>query len=239
MDSARFVSGSVAEGFVEVDAARLLLILAQFSAEVHGTHDLGLPIPSRPFLRHFTPEYYLHKLDFLLRYPNYFAYELVELRRLEIAGESDTASIREIVSGILQDREPELRTQPFRRFWRGAYERIDQVEAWWYARELVYITLEPRGQAPSQKHYFLSPMGLDTAERLVRDVPEVAWYAGRIALLHRFFGSLTPAQLRDLQYAHQLYREAQLQERIPDLAPEEVEKHLATALGEETIGIRP
>ena len=79
-----YVGGVIPERFVEVDAARLLLILARFA---RGSEELPAHLrclPVYPFVRYFTPEYYLHKLDFLLRYPRYFIYELTELFRLGV-----------------------------------------------------------------------------------------------------------------------------------------------------------
>src|SRR5690606_19822890 len=105
--------------------------------------------PTREVSRYLTPEYYLQKLDFLLRYPAYLSYELVELHRLGIAAASDAEAVKDEVRRILREREPELLTSPFRRFWHGAYENLDRVEAWWHARGLVYVHVEPRGAAGS------------------------------------------------------------------------------------------
>ena len=78
MSSQIHISKSIPERFLEVDAARLLIILFRFSEEI--TEEIsGLScFPSRPVVRYFTPEYYLQKLDFLLRNPGYFIYELIE-----------------------------------------------------------------------------------------------------------------------------------------------------------------
>ncbi len=69
MIAPQFVHGTRPQGWVEVDAARLLLILARFGRRPDaGTRRLPC-LPAEPFERHFASEYYLQKLDFLLRYP--------------------------------------------------------------------------------------------------------------------------------------------------------------------------
>jgi hypothetical protein len=236
MNTQRFLLDSIPERFVEVDAARLLLILVRFARPldtvVQGVHCF----PNHEVIRYFTPEYYLHKLDFLLRYPGYFVYELTELYRLgriESTERSDTVTL---IRSILSNNEPELLTTPFRKFWRGAYERLDEVEAWWYGRQLIYTGLEPRKNDRPQKYYFLPRLAFDEAERLVSEVPHGRWYAERVSLIHRFFRNLTPAEVMSLQYGHGSYRQAQIDGLIPDLSFSEIAAHFTTVFGE-AIGI--
>lgn len=233
MSTGPFIRGAIPERFVEVDAARLLIILARFSIDRDALPGDPPCVPSRPFARHFTPEYYLQKLDFLLRYPTYFAYELIELHRLGIPSAADGEAIRRAVRSIIAEQEPKLRTQPFRKFWRGAYERIDDVEAWWHARGLVYVGFQPRGLNPPQKHYFVTEDGIRSSERLVREVIHARWYANRVHLIHRYFGALSAAQVKSLQYTHRAYRQAQIDETIPDLPIEDVYASFAAVFGEE------
>lgn len=216
MTSGYSVGDKISDRCVEVDAARLLLLLVQFGTppdDASPPNALRSPFPT---VRHFTPEYRLQKLDFLLRYPSYFAYELIELVATGRTA-APRPEVAEIVRSVLGDREPELLTLPFRKFWRGAYERLDDVEAWWLSRRLVAVHHERRGGAPPQKHYLIAQLGLDTATRLANEVKPAQWYAERISLLYRFFGTFTSAEIKNLQYAHPGYREAQLDEVIPDL----------------------
>ena len=227
-----YVGGVIPERFVEVDAARLLLIIARFARDPEE-----LPVhlrcrPSYPFVGYFTPEYYLHKLDFLLRYPRYFIYELTELFRLGLIADQQRDELLTIIRSIERLQEPELMTQQFRKFWRGAYERLDDVEAWWHARQLIYTGFEPRGNARPWKYYFITAHGMAEADRLVTEVPHAQWYANRIALLYRYFGGLSAATIKDLQYSHEAYRQAQIDEFIPDLSSEEIEDHFARVFGE-------
>lgn len=220
---------------LEVDAARLLLILHQFATVPTPATRALRCWPRRPVERHFSPEYYLQKLDFLVRYPAYLAFELIELHRLRIPGAEDGALVQRTVQGILRARVQEPDTLAFRKFWRGAYEAIDHVEGWWYAKELVYVGFQPRGQADSpgrpQKHYFLTAQGAATAEALPTAVAHARWYAERIRLIHRFFGTLRPSEVKSLQYAHESYRAAQIGEFIPDLAMDDIAANFRVVFG--------
>jgi hypothetical protein len=232
MAGQRFVAGIIPERFVEVDAARLLLILARFAAPIDDQVRQLPCFPDHEVARHFTPEYYLQKLDFLVRYPGYLAYEFTELHRLDIEAARDGDGLMRLIRMVLREREPELMTLPFRKFWRGAYERLDDVEAWWYARRLVYTVLEPKGGARPQKHYFLTDLAETEARRLVGAVEYARWYAQRVGLIYCFFGGLSAAQVKELQYGHDAYRQAQLNEAIPDLPPEDIAVNFARVFGE-------
>ena len=69
MAGQHFVAGLIPERFVEVDAARLLPILARFAAPIHDQVRRLPCFPGHEVARHFTLEYYLQKLDFLVRNP--------------------------------------------------------------------------------------------------------------------------------------------------------------------------
>ena len=232
MSSQRFVEGLFPERYVEVDAARLLLILTRFARPIDNHVATLRYRPPRPVEAYFTPEYYLQKLDFLLRYPGYFIYELIELHRMGITAEIDRDETIAIVRTVLHNNEPELMTTLFRRFWYGTYERLDDVEGWWYGHELVYTRPEPRSGLRPQKYYFLTALAFSEADRLVREVSHGRWYADRVALIHRFFGRLSAAEVKQLQYSHQSYRQAQLNETIPDISYSEIAEHFANVFHE-------
>lgn len=202
MSSQRFIAGAIPERYVEVDAARLLLILCEFS-EPNGDALKAEPFyPTRPTVKHFTPEYYLQKLDFLVRYPGYLAYEIVELHRLGVPAAAKREDVIGEAGAILKNREPELRTKPFRRFWFGAHERLNDVEAWWHSRGLVFIGLERRSDGKPQKYYFLTDEAVTVVAQLIATVDHTRWYQRRIELIKRFFGDLPPSKLKSLQYSH-------------------------------------
>jgi hypothetical protein len=232
MIAPQFIHGSRPDGFVEVDAARLLLILDRFGRPASERTFPKDCAPAEPFVAHFTSEYYLQKLDFLLRYPAYFIHELTELYQAGDQAASDRNLIISTIRQIDSDREPELQTIPFRKFWRGAYERLDDVEGWWWARGLAFTKFELRGNGAPWKHYFLTRVGKDVAARLVRNVPHAGWYANRIGQIHRFMGHLTAAQIKARQYHHARYRKANLNQYIPDLTASEIAENFRQVFGE-------
>lgn len=232
MIAPQFVHGIRPHGWVEVDAARLLLILARFGRRPDA-NTLRLPcLPIDPFNLHLASEYYLQKLDFLLRYPAYFVYELTELYFAGDAAASDAEEVKATIRRILADQEPELQTIPFRKFWRGAYERLDNVEAWWLARRLVYTKFEHRGQASPWKHYFITEQGIEVANRLRSNVIHAAWYADRIGEIHCYMGHLSASDIKARQYRHERYRQAQISELIPDLTVDDIRQNFVEVFGE-------
>jgi hypothetical protein len=219
--------------YVEVDAARLMMILNRFSLPIDDRTRKLKCFPSHPAVRYFTPEYKLQKLDFLVRYPTYFAYELVELHRMQISSASNRNEIIAIVNQVLRDKEPELRTIFYQKFLRGAYECIDEVESWWYARRLVYCRFEKRGAARPQKYYFLTEEGEQVTKELVNSLDHATWYDNRIQLIHKFFDIFSAEDLKNLQYSHPPYRDAQLNEEIPDLSMSDLITSFEQVFGEQ------
>ncbi len=233
MADQHFVDDDIPERFVEVDAARLLLLLTTFMKPIESRLlELQPPLPE-PCVGHVTPEYLVQKLDFLLRYPRYFAYELIELHRMHVPSALDGERVKDRVRQILADREPELHTLAYRKFWRGAYERLDDVEAWWASRKLAFRRFERRGNAPPQKHYFVTELGRNEATRLTTEVPHARWYSERLSQLHHYFGELSASDIKALQYAHPGYRQAQLNDLIPDLEARELNQAFRTVFDDE------
>jgi hypothetical protein len=232
MIAQRFVGGLRPEGYLEVDAARLLLILARFALPCDPAH----PPPCQPdfsYSHHFPSEYHLQKLDFLLRYPRYFAYELINLHAYSDGPAVGRGEAIIAIREVLGDNEPELYTEPFLKFMRGAYERLDNVEAWWYTRRLVYTEFELRQSAAPWKHYFITDEGLALADRLARNVTHAAWYAARIDCIHHFMGHLRASDIKTRQYRHPEYSQAQYNELIPDLPDEMISGYFAEVFGED------
>jgi len=232
MIAQQFVGGLRPQGFVEVDAARLLLVLDRFARDPDNEVQSLRCAARFTFARHFASEYYLQKLDFLLRYPRYFAFELIELHAAQDGPAADRDEAIAVIRTVLSAGAAELDTEPFIRFWRGAYERIDEVEAWWYSRALVFMAREVRGNGPRWKHYFLTTQGIEIAAALRTKVEQAAVYDRRIEQIHRFMGHLRPTEIRDRQYRHTPYREAHLNQLIPDLSDRDVEENFQQVFSE-------
>jgi hypothetical protein len=232
MVARQFIHGQRPEGYFEVDATRLLLVLARFARPKSEKTFPVSSAPAAPFIAHFASEYYLQKLDFLLCYPSYFIFELTELYQSGDSAAADRELIVTTIRQIHRDQDPDIRTIPIRKFLRGAYERRDDVEAWWYATELVFVKFQLRGAAKPWKHYFLTQKGQELADRLTTNVLCAKWYADRIALIHRFLGHFSAVEIKARQYRHPRYREAHLNEFIPDLTFEEISANFKQVFGE-------
>lgn len=222
---------------LEVDIARLLLILDRFAWEPDDSVRQLRCWPDHEISRVFTPEYHLQKLDFLVRYPAYLAYELADLHRTGVPSAADGEAVKRDIRLVLAEGEPEMRTLPFRRFLRGAYESLDSVKNWWHSHRLVFVRSEPRGAAGSpgrpQTYFFLTPLGEDIAEGLVREVEHARWYADRIQLIYRYYGALSASEVVRLQYSHAEYRDAQLNQFIPDLTLDQIRSNFTRTFDEE------
>jgi hypothetical protein len=237
MNSSISFNNFESERYIEVDAARLLLILHQFSVEIDEQAQQLKCFPyHHPVVRYFTPEYRLQKIDFLVRYPTYFAYELIELHCMGESCASDRHAIIRIVRDVLENQEPELMTDLYRKFLRGAYERLDQVESWWHSRRLVFRGLEGRGTVGSparpHKYYFLTEKAEKVAVDLLDNVDHAKWYGDRIKQIHFYFGGFSAEKLKNLQYSHKPYRDAQLNEYIPDLPIEDLSNYFEQVFDE-------
>lgn len=228
-----FVSDIVPDSFLEVDAVRLMLILTRFASR-NPRDSEGLACkPDRPYAGHFAPEYYLHKLDFFVRYPLYFVLDLMRLRRHGIPSTNNRDAVAGLIRRVIATKEPALQTFPFLKFRHGAYERLDDVEGWWYSRKLVYTGLESRGDAPRWKHYFVTEHAYELATELVQEVEAARWYHQRIAELFQYFGTLSAAQLKELQYTHPEYRRTRLSQHIPNPTLAQVANEFAEVFGED------
>ena len=61
----------------------------------------------------------IQKLDFLLRNPDYFAYELLHYAR---ENQTQKDEVKQLVKEIFNSNEPELRRLEMEKFFFGAYE---------------------------------------------------------------------------------------------------------------------
>ena len=109
------------------DRIRIFFILYFFSEEYNNPQFSNLK-------RVFKTEVKLQKLDFLVRNPDYLAYELLALAQQHDSMRTD---VKEIVKNIFNTREPILRKLEMERFLFGAYEDLDDVIAFLDAFGLI------------------------------------------------------------------------------------------------------
>ncbi|MGL5277253.1 hypothetical protein [Myroides sp.] len=99
------------------DRIRIFLILYFFSEDYSDS--------SRPFCKKlFKSEVRIQKIDFLIRNPDYLAFELLNIAKRDSEKSSE---IKSIVLEIFNSKEPIIRRLEMERFFFGAYEDIDDV----------------------------------------------------------------------------------------------------------------
>lgn len=202
---------------------RILLILYFFSEPVDDPADGRL-------VRVFQSEVKIQKIDFLLRYPSYFCFELLGLH--EETGVPDKATTRALIKQVFADGEPELKTDEMRRFFYGAYEELDAIIAYLTAvNVVVFRSRKSAGLLNIQKEYFLTRFGVDKIEQGLTAVPAARWYFERCSLILRYFGDLSGSQLKNRQYAIEMYKDTSLNNYIADVE-EQVRKRFETLFAE-------
>lgn len=202
---------------------RILLILYFFSEPVDDPSNLHLA-------RVFKSEVKIQKIDFLIRYPCYFCYEL-----LAMYVEKNTPNreqTKKIVREIFQNDEPELKTDEMRRFFYGAYEELNEIISFLTSVNLVVFKhRKSAGLLNIQKEYYLTHFGVEKIEQGLRKVSSAQWYFHRCELILEYFGDLSGSQLKTRQYAIEEYKDTPLNSYIADVE-EHVRNQYATIFGE-------
>jgi len=188
---------------------RILLILYFFSESIDDPTDIRLA-------RVFRSEVKIQKIDFLLRYPSYFCFELLQMH--EESNFPNEASTKTIIKGVFQSSEPELKTDEMRRFFYGAYEELDAIIAYLTAVDfVVFKSRKSAGLLSIQKEYFLTHYGTSQIERGLMAIPAAQWYINRCELILQYFGDLSGSQLKNRQYAIEIYKDTPLNTYIADI----------------------
>ncbi|MBO2536546.1 hypothetical protein [Rummeliibacillus suwonensis] len=205
------------------DRIRIFLILYIFSEEITGQK-------ATLYKRVFKSEVKLQKIDFLLRNPDYFSYELLLFAR---DGKFDLDEVKTIVKEIFNTREPSIRRLEMERFFFGAYENIDDVIS--FLKSIDFIDYQSKRSTDLKKidkHYYITQFAYDKFENSLRELPTIQWYINRCRLIKRYFGDLNGSQLKILQYQIAEYRNTSYKEYINDIQGE-VKKIYFEMYGEE------
>jgi hypothetical protein len=205
------------------DRIRIFLILYIFSEEISGQD-------SMLYKRVFKSEVRIQKIDFLLRNPDYFSYEL-----LLFAKESkfDKNEIKEIVKEIFDTKEPIIRRLEMERFFFGAYEDIDDVIS--FLKSIDFIDFKSKRSIDLKtidKHYYITEFSHSKFKNSLKQLPSIQWYLKRCNLIKQYFGDLNGTQLKVLQYQITEYRDASYKEYISDIQSD-VKKLFSEMYGEE------
>jgi hypothetical protein len=191
-------------GFHHRDAVRLLFILA-LGSERRDPQD-NSPEAGRVF----RGEKRAMAMDFLVRYPDYLADELLNHFDKEHDPEALKAAER-----IFDANEPDIRTVAMVRWRRGAFQNIEMPLSILRAKGLVRPMRQTAGQ---RRHDFeIEPTAYEFMDRIVREQPALAWYRERVELVMTLAGFRSGSSLKDEQYLHDEYRNAPHGTEIPSI----------------------
>lgn len=188
------------------DRLRILLILYFFSKE--HSH------PNRQdCIKLFESEVKIQKIDFLLRYPSYFCYELLQLSKNDRS--LDKNKVKEIIQNIFWGREPEIRTQEMQKYFFGAYEDLNNTIAFLSGINFIHFDSRPTidGRVKNKK-YWLTQSACNAIENKLLKIGSVKWYSERCILIKRYFGGFSGTELKAMQYEIDEYKNTVLNEYI-------------------------
>ena len=180
------------------DKIRIFLILYYFS-ENHSDSDY----PNRKKI--FKSEVRIQKIDFLLRNPDYFAHELLNIA---IKDNSKKSEIKLIIKDIFDKGEPIIRRLEMERFFFGAYEDIDDVIGFLKSIDFIDFSSKKSTDLKTiEKHYYITERAIRKMDNTISDLSSLQWYILRCELIKKYFGDLSGTQLKVSQYQIEEYRE--------------------------------
>ena len=154
----------------------------------------------------------IQKIDFLLRNPDYLAYQLIDL--MDRSG-VNREEIKNIVKEIFRCEEPEIRRLEMDRFFFGAYEDIDEVIV--FLKSFGFIRYESERDTrlrTIKKKYYLTNKAKNKMEDNLNNIPALQWYVRRCELIKKYFGDYSGSELKSLQYQIEEYRDTVYKEYI-------------------------
>ncbi|PID03776.1 hypothetical protein CSV67_03810 [Sporosarcina sp. P2] len=193
---------------------RILLIFYFISEDIEETSELH-----PEYLKVFKSEVKIQKIDFLIRYPDYLANEL-----LNLVGEKGYSNdqIQQHVKSIFKSNEPELRREDMLRYFFGAYEEIDHIIL--FLVSVGFIKFESRRSVTGKvfdKLYYLSSLGIRKIEKdILTNIQKAKWYEERLLLIKEYFGDLSGTELKIKQYEYDEYRTTPINQYIKGIQQE-------------------
>ncbi len=197
------------------DKLRIFLILYFFSENFSDSQ-----FPSRKKL--FKSEVKIQKIDFLLRNPDYLAYELLEIAEKNI---EDKKTIKEEVQSIFKNNEPQIRRLEMERFFFGAYEDIDDIIAFLVGIEFIeFHSKKSTSMRTIEKEYYITEIAVNKMKDDFEDHKSFQWYANRCALIKKYFGNLSGTELKISQYKISEYKNTSYKDYIGSIEDQVLNK---------------
>jgi hypothetical protein len=191
------------------DKLRIFLIIYFFSDKYNDAENSD-------WVRLLRGETKIQKIDFLIRYPSYLCYELMNLT--DTNSQIDSNEIKSIVKTIFDSNEPELRRIDMQRFFFGAWESIDEIISFLDSHALIkFFSRKSTDDRVIAKEYFVTNLGSDRIETGLKEIPILNWYKERCELISKYFGDFTGTELRVSQYSHPEYASTPIGTYIKDI----------------------
>lgn len=204
------------------DRLRIFLILFIFSDEYENIEN--------PHLKKiFRSEVRIQKIDFLIRNPDYLAYELLLFVQVGVA---DPIEVKDTVKVIFDNQEPIIRRLEMERFFFGAYEDID--DAIGFLKSIGFIEFSSKKSLTLntiEKRYYITDYALEKVGKEIENFSSFKWYLERCELIKKYFGDLTGTQLKVRQYEIDEYKNTSYREYIGSIK-ESVQKLYEELYGE-------
>jgi DNA-binding PadR family transcriptional regulator len=190
------------------DRLRIFLIIYLFAEDFSDNAH-----PSRRKL--FKSEVRIQKIDFLIRNPDYLAYELLIIAKQQ---SSLKIEIKKIVKSILEEKEPLIRRLEMERFFYGAYEDIDDVIAFLKSIGFVeFSSKKSRDLRTIEKHYYITDLAIENFENKKDKMDALKWYINRCDIIRTYFGDLKGTDLKVSQYKIDEYRNTSYNDYISSI----------------------
>lgn len=164
----------------------------------------------------FKSEVRIQKIDFLIRNPDYLAYELLLIATKDPSRKQE---IKEIVKSIYDTAEPQLRRLEMERFFFGAYEDIDDVIGFLKSVGFIGFTSKKSSDLKTiDKQYFVTQYAISKVNSTIDNLSALAWYTKRCELIKHYFGNLSGSQLKVSQYQIEEYRNTSFKNFIGEIS---------------------
>lgn len=170
----------------------------------------------------FKSEVRIQKIDFLIRNPDYLAYELLSRAR---NNSNIRIEIKDEIKEIVKEKEPVLRRLEMERFFFGAYEDIDDVIA--FLKSIGFVEFSSKKSMDLktiEKQYYITSLAIENFEKKIDSLSALKWYVNRCSLIKRYFGDLKGTDLKVSQYKIEEYRNTSYKEVIGSIYPLVVEE---------------
>lgn len=164
----------------------------------------------------FRTEIKIQALDFLLRYPDFLSFELMDL--MDEDASINRNEIKAAIESIYQNKEPEIRVEEMEKFFHGAYESIDDVIAFLVSVGFVRHDSKKRTDGKTyDKNYFITKYCAEKIENNLKDIPAVKWYFDRCLLINKYFDHFSGSELKTRQYRYSEYSDVSYKSHIQNI----------------------